>query len=195
MMVLTLRSTEQSGRNSSILRLPGELRNMIYVCVLHEDGYTIRDAPLPGCRSGTSHVPHRLAILCVCAQIYQEAVLIPFALNVFTFGSFVILNNLRYTLTYSQRCAISFICIRIELLQIQTDLGFLKDTNRPDDWQLSRVLPRVQFLRVHMPALVGFFFFFPPRKLLRTVGTRQRGEGLLRAWHSGSRGDFGIILN
>jgi hypothetical protein len=161
---------------------------MIYGYIPCGDGYIIRDTPLPVCRSVASNVPHRLAILRVCAQIYLEAAPLPFALNTFTFGSFVTLNNVRYILRYVQRFAVRSIRLKIDFLKMHTDLNFLKDTNRPDDWQLLRVLPRVQFMRIHMPALVGFFY--PPRTALRTAARRRMGETLFKVWHLGSSGDF-----
>lgn len=74
---------------SPVLRLPPEVRNMIYTHALGGRTYRFKDTiPLSHARLDTKGSPHTLALLFVCHQIYSEASLLPYSLNTFSFREF-----------------------------------------------------------------------------------------------------------
>jgi hypothetical protein len=79
-------STLHNQHISPLLRLPAEVRNIIYVLVLGNRTYRFHDAvSRPHAQLRTNNECHVLALLLVSHQIYAEARLLPYSLNTFSF--------------------------------------------------------------------------------------------------------------
>ncbi|KAJ4286723.1 hypothetical protein N0V90_012975 [Kalmusia sp. IMI 367209] len=90
-----LKIAERNARDSILLRLPGEIRTLIYEFVVYEGKYRLKFAPLQvfDCKCGSMHTKkaywlanrdlHKLALLRVSRQIYAETHDLPFRLNKF----------------------------------------------------------------------------------------------------------------
>jgi hypothetical protein len=101
---------ECNAKSSPLLHLPGEIRNSIYEYVLQEDApYRLATAMiLEDLRKVSLFpvVPHRLALLRTCRQLYLETALLPFQLNIFAFRSRTFRDFVSSQLTRAQRHAI-----------------------------------------------------------------------------------------
>ncbi|XP_014558460.1 hypothetical protein COCVIDRAFT_36223 [Bipolaris victoriae FI3] len=71
----------EANRKSPLLRLPAEVRNMIWEFALGGRAY---EAKRDGYRMHSQGDPSRVALLRVCRQIYAEAVNIPMQQSVFS---------------------------------------------------------------------------------------------------------------
>jgi hypothetical protein len=114
---------ERNATTSPLLRLPGEIRNFIYEYVFREDArYNLAAKTFPKEQPTLEDVrdirlfpvvPHRLALVRTCRQLYIETALLPLQFNTFVFR----LHNFRdfgsSQLTLAQRNAIRAIEIRM----------------------------------------------------------------------------------
>jgi hypothetical protein len=71
---------QRNATSSPLLRLPPEIRNMIYTLILDVNTVMVAHAGLVRSRLETS-----LTFLRVCRQMHAEAALLPYALNTFVF--------------------------------------------------------------------------------------------------------------
>ncbi|KAF2751044.1 hypothetical protein M011DRAFT_191504 [Sporormia fimetaria CBS 119925] len=96
----------RSNRDSPLLRLPGEIRNMIWGCVLEVGSLkiNIREPPTFG-KKKKDYTP-RLTILSVCRQVYQETYLLPFSFNTIAINSAYVIRDLSFWLSPQQRAAV-----------------------------------------------------------------------------------------
>jgi hypothetical protein len=77
-------------QTSPFLQLSAEIRNIIYSYALGHRTFRFKDAIYRRHARLRPHEPHVLALLRVCHQIYSEASLFPYSLNVFSFRDFEI---------------------------------------------------------------------------------------------------------
>jgi hypothetical protein len=153
--------TEQNMQDSPLLRLPGEIRNMVYNYTLPSGQYTIREqtscsvierfiarnsktkpAPTPGEPGlvAEGHTINDLSLLLVCRQIHSETALIPFKQNVFCFANLDALIDIESIFTPKQCSAITNIQVNCRLDEMDlTVIEWYKDA-RP----LSESLPNVK---------------------------------------------------
>lgn len=74
-----------NAASSPLLRLPPEIRNMIYTLIIDVNIVVFTEA---GLGRGRHPIQDGLALLRVCRQIHAEAALLPYALNTFVFWTF-----------------------------------------------------------------------------------------------------------
>jgi hypothetical protein len=95
--VLTIDSVERNAQQSPLLRLPAEIRNMIFIFALsdniisptlwHADSDPDPEHTSTVSRSVTGNRPplHRFSLLRVSRQIYAETAILPYHLSTFRF--------------------------------------------------------------------------------------------------------------
>ncbi|KAF2795816.1 hypothetical protein K505DRAFT_191384, partial [Melanomma pulvis-pyrius CBS 109.77] len=98
----------RNQRESPFLRLPTEIRRIIYEFALGGKHYTTgkklgRKLPNSKFLAG----PHPLALLSVCQQIYDETALLPFSVNSFSFQLDLDLSKWADELLPGQRDAVT----------------------------------------------------------------------------------------
>ncbi|KAH8629752.1 hypothetical protein IG631_14329 [Alternaria alternata] len=76
---------QRNATSSPFLRLPPEIRNMIYTHIIDVVTVVFTKA---GLGRGRHPVQDGLALVRVCRQIHAEAGLLPYALNTFVFWTF-----------------------------------------------------------------------------------------------------------
>lgn len=84
-------STTLNAINSPLLRLPAELRNMIFGWVFRDVEYGLADTYLPQdgilsmhiVNTFGSHTLHDLILLLICRQVHAETALLPYSLGSF----------------------------------------------------------------------------------------------------------------
>ena len=76
---------QRNATSSPLLRLPPEIRNMIYTLIIDVVTVVFTKARLG---RGRHPIQDGLALLRVCRQIHAEAALLPYALNTFVFWTF-----------------------------------------------------------------------------------------------------------
>lgn len=81
--VLNSPSARHNQRESSLLKLPAEIRNIIFRYALSGVEYKIKEDDNLSMRNIVTQ-PDALALLAVCRQIYSETALLPFSLNIFS---------------------------------------------------------------------------------------------------------------
>jgi hypothetical protein len=74
-----------NAASSPLLRLPPEIRNMIYTLIIDVNMVVFTKA---GLGRGRHPIQDGLALLRVCRQIHAEAAVLPYALNTFVFWTF-----------------------------------------------------------------------------------------------------------
>jgi hypothetical protein len=77
---------QRNATSSPLLRLPPEIRNMIYTLIIDVNTVVFTKA---GLGRGRHPIQDGLALLRVCRQIHAEAALLPYALNTFVFWTFI----------------------------------------------------------------------------------------------------------
>jgi hypothetical protein len=119
---LTIASTPRSQFQSPLLRLPGELRNLIYFHLfiteafkLERHGFNTQNFPYINRHRHREPTSHRLALLSVCRQTYAEAALLPFTLSTIEITNIETLEELPFRLTTAQ-------CSAIRSLKLTTPL-------------------------------------------------------------------------
>ncbi|KAF2831212.1 hypothetical protein CC86DRAFT_275290, partial [Ophiobolus disseminans] len=143
-----------NARNSTLLRLPAELRCEIYSYVLTEpDGTFTFNAAAPDYsgRPSTGYTldiaatnPHRLALLSTCLQTYKECSHLPFTLNgrlrflcLWSFHRTVVLR-----LLLAQRSAITELEIADKMANAMTQ--FFDHTSSFGIQELKNLLPNIR---------------------------------------------------
>jgi hypothetical protein len=162
-------STEQNSRDSSLLRLPGELRNKIYEYVLSEGEYPTRVPTLEPERCRillATSILHRLAILCVCLW------------------DLLIVRDL---LTFTQRRAITDMKITTVAGLTTFVLDDLKDLHGRNHRNLSAYLPGAQDVKItyQMPLTSTIF---------GGSESFEEEEIELRNWLKGNDGAVNVVL-
>lgn len=133
---------------SSLLTLPGEIRNLIYAHIFTSDSPILVHKASPGRVMPRWKNQIRIPgarLLLTCRQVYRKARILPFALNAFSFLSTKVFEQLHERLIPEQRGA-------IRELEIQTGWGYLErreaqwglDRMRKDGIALCALLPGVQ---------------------------------------------------
>ncbi|KAH7076568.1 hypothetical protein BKA63DRAFT_411359, partial [Paraphoma chrysanthemicola] len=146
-------STIRNDLNSPLLRLPGEIRNLIYGYVLCEGSYEIRHSwrNLTFAFYIQRKVHYRLSLLAVCRRTYEETALLSFSLNKFSFvETYALEEYLIRNLHVAQRNAIRSIGITVfpgfddsEEIKVNSAYSHLDDFLPTVD----NVLVTVQFYR------------------------------------------------
>ncbi|KAF1959409.1 hypothetical protein CC80DRAFT_326837 [Byssothecium circinans] len=88
-----LQIAARNQRESPLLRLPAELRNEIYVYVLHSGYYHMSNIR---CQRKPTQPPKALALLCTSRQIHAEAILLPISQGTLAFNSLNDVQLLRH---------------------------------------------------------------------------------------------------
>jgi hypothetical protein len=161
--IVDYHSTVCNDRESSLLRLPAELRNAVYVYVLYEGTYNFKTRDYcyakhesilmtisyvrPGL--GLERRPHRLSLLRVCRRIHQESSLLPLLLNTCVFERFEWLYKYHHTFTGAQLAAIRRICISFDLESPSTWSSTLSGLHGWGLYSLRAILPRVLNVELH----------------------------------------------
>jgi hypothetical protein len=136
----------------TLLTLPAEIRNSIYVYVfteetpydfIHKDGNT----PSSALADSATH-PHRLTLLATCRQTHHEASLLPWTLNTPSFSSFSVLISTLLSLTPAQRGAITSILFEIRKDRSPQIMGQLHGVEADGYGCLAQLLPRIREVRV-----------------------------------------------
>ena len=78
----TIDIAQRNATSSPLLRLPPEIRNMIYTLIIDVVTVVFTKARLG---RGRHPIQDGLALLRVCRQIHAEAALLPYAFNTFVF--------------------------------------------------------------------------------------------------------------
>ncbi len=144
------RRTKRNQLASPFLRLPGEIRNMIYGHVLRAAGgayFFNRTAGLRAQLREETPDPTRLALLGVCRQIYQETASLPFQLNIFQVDSLYAFSLLTDSLTSFQRCSIKKLQVGIDFKSCYEVADFLADI-KEHEMTFAMLYPRVRHLDV-----------------------------------------------
>ncbi|CAN9355968.1 unnamed protein product [Alternaria alternata] len=82
----------ENQQDSPLLRLPPELRCLVFEYALGGNTYMIRYHRTSKAVKNTTVAKHALALLSVCRQIFAETALLPFSLNTFSVFHPVIFN-------------------------------------------------------------------------------------------------------
>ncbi|KAH8733005.1 hypothetical protein GQ44DRAFT_766072 [Phaeosphaeriaceae sp. PMI808] len=173
----------RNQRESSLLRLPAEIRNIIYEYVLGGRTYRFKDAlHFKHARLNTNGERHTLGLLSVCHQIYSEASLLPYSLNTFSFREFEM--SLRPFLHH--RHLAHFRAIKsIELVTYQAarmwaaPACFSPDFTEIREMGILRRLPNLKEIRVIVDLNTSLYVCYGTRDF--DFGTiRQNSEALER---------------
>ncbi|KAH7076569.1 hypothetical protein BKA63DRAFT_594012 [Paraphoma chrysanthemicola] len=159
-------TTRSNAIESSLLRLPAELRNKIYAYVFYEGTYCLkisnRTRPghylpekVPVCLEQCNHA---LALLRVCRQVHAEAKLFPYWLNVFQFDSLLAfqfcigLESRKHRFTLEQRQAVRTLELELYLgWEFYTDwykLAAYVRSLKQQDINIQDMLPNLQAVTV-----------------------------------------------
>jgi hypothetical protein len=180
-----LYSTALNVRSSPLIRLPGELRNLIYGYALGEDrfgcyGFVRRTHPT----LAWGERENRLALLRVCHQIYEEAALLPFSLNEFKFAYCKGFLDFCLALGPTKRRAIRKLRLTERIFK-SVKLA-VSDLPAHGFGSLSQLLPNLQ--RVHV-----YTRTFPKMFGQQIAQKKTRDEKILEDWvRAGLKGDVEV---
>ncbi|KAF2036006.1 hypothetical protein EK21DRAFT_84386 [Setomelanomma holmii] len=169
----------RNQRESPLLRLPSEVRNVIYELVLGGKTFKFKDAVNRGHASmvATSE-RHVLGLLYTCHQIYSEASLLPYSLNTFSFREFDV--SLEPFLSH-RRLAHNRAITSIELVTYQAARmwaapdGFSEDFKEIEETEVIWRFPNLREIRVIVDLNVSLYVVYGTRDFdFRTIRQAQR---------------------
>jgi len=143
-------STERNDRDSPLLRLPSELKNLIYEYVLtvsYPLCFTRKKHPTKKTKKSRDKkllrgVQYDLSLLRVCRKIHHDTALLPFSLNTIQCDSLMVVQRLRMHLSAEQRQA-------VRVFRMKANLQHRDKLKR----HLSGEAPKVESLSTSLPAL------------------------------------------
>ncbi|KAF1912549.1 hypothetical protein BDU57DRAFT_542374 [Ampelomyces quisqualis] len=105
----------RKDRESPFLRLPGEIRNLIYLYICSDDTYVFIKAFNTNRIYRISSRPHGLGIILVCRQIHRETDLLLYQLNEFHCIGLQACEMLHTKFNMAQRAAIRRLSVELTL--------------------------------------------------------------------------------
>jgi hypothetical protein len=154
-------SARQYQRHSPLLRLPPELRHLIFAYALGGKTFDIRYDRKSEMAKNTTVSEHALALLSVCRQIFAETALLPFSSNKFSALHPMVFNI--WIKSFRPAFAKAATSVRIDIYARRSPLGLwyetyhgipraryipLENTNK----RLSSVLTSLKYIQIAFTA-------------------------------------------